>query len=98
MFGEQVRLALADPAGREQMRIAFANARIAQAQAILAHDRSNAKGLLRDSREYLIQTRNDLGNVPPGSQGQIQTQLNQAEAAEHQAEAQLNQNGDQSQQ
>ena len=98
MFGEQVRLVMADPSARERLRIAFANARIAQAQMILAHDRSNAKGLLRDSREYLTQTRNDLGSVPAANQGQIQNQLNQAEAAEHQAEAQLNQNGDQGQQ
>jgi hypothetical protein len=96
-FGEQVRLALADPSGREKLRIAFANARINQAQAILPHDRANAKGLLRDSRQYLNQTRNELGSVPAGQQGQIQDQLNQAEAAEHQAEAQLDQSGDQGQ-
>jgi hypothetical protein len=96
-LGEQVRLALASPVGREQLRIAFANARTTQAQAILSHDRSNAKGLLRDSRQYLNQTRNDLGSVPAGQQGQIQNQLNQAEAAEHQAEIQLNQAGQQGQ-
>lgn len=97
-FGEQVRLALADPSGREMLRIAFANARINQAQAILAHDRANAKGLLRDSRGYLNQVRNDLGSVPASQQGQIESQLNQAEAAEHQAEAQLHQGGEQGQQ
>jgi hypothetical protein len=97
-FGEQVRLALADPSGREKLRIAFATTRINQAQAILVHDRSNAKGLLRDSRQYLNQTRNELGTVPSNQQGQIQKQLNQAEAAEHQAEAQLNQGGEEGQQ
>jgi hypothetical protein len=98
VLGEQARLALADPTAREQLRIAFATSRINQAQAILGHDRSNAKGLLRDSRGYLNQTRNELGSVPANQQGQIQNQLNQAEAAEHQAEAQLNQGGEQGQQ
>ena len=96
-FGEQVRLAAANPSEREKLRIAFAKARINQAQAIFGHDRPNAKGLLRDSRQYLNQTRNELGTVPAGQQGQIQDQLNQAEAAEHQAEAQLDQAGDQGQ-
>jgi hypothetical protein len=94
-FGEQVRLALADTASREQLRIAFANERISQARTILTHDRSNARGLLRDSREYLTQTRTDLGTLPANEQGPTQNQLNQAEAAEHQAEAQLNENGEQ---
>jgi hypothetical protein len=97
-FGEQVRLVVANPSEREKLRIGFATARIHQAQAILAHDRANAKGLLRDSRQYLNQTRNELGTVPASQQGQIQSQLNQAEAAEHQAEAQLNQGGEQGQQ
>ena len=91
---EQVRLTLASPAGREQLRIAFANARIDQARAILRQgDRSNAEGLLHDSRGYLDQTKKDLGNLPAGEQGQIQNQLNQAEANEQQAEKQLNQEG-----
>jgi hypothetical protein len=96
VLGEQVRLALADPSTREHLRIAFANTRIAQAQATIAHgDRSNAKGLLRDSHQYLDQARKDIGNLPRSEQGEIENQLNQAEANEHQAEAQLGQNGDQ---
>jgi hypothetical protein len=96
VLGEQVRLALADPSTREHLRIAFANTRIAQAQATIAHgDRSNAKGLLRDSHQYLDQARKDIGNLPRSEQGEIENQLNQAQANEHQAEAQLGQNGDQ---
>jgi hypothetical protein len=96
LLGERVRLALADPTTREHLRIAFAQARIAQVQPTLAHgDRSNAKGLLRDSREYLDQARKDIGNLPRSEQGQVENQLNQAEVDEHQAESQLSQEGDQ---
>jgi hypothetical protein len=91
---EQVRIALSSPAGREQLRIDFANARTNQARAILRQgDRADAKGLLRDSRAYLDQAKKDLGSLSPSEQGQIQNQLNQAEANEHQAELQLNQDG-----
>lgn len=91
---EQVRLALASPSGREQLRIAFANSRTNQARAILRQgDRSNAKGLLHDSRDYLDQTKKELTTLPAGEQGQIQNQLNQAEANQQQAEKQLNQEG-----
>jgi hypothetical protein len=94
--GEQARLALASPAGREQLRIDFANARINQARAILKQGgRTDAKSLLRDSRGYLAQTKKDLASLPANEQGQIQNQLNQAEANEHQAELQLNQEGSQ---
>jgi hypothetical protein len=92
--GEQARLALASPAGRERLRIDFANARINQARAILKQGGlADAKSLLRDSRGYLEQTKKELAGVPPNEQGQIQNQLNQAEANEHQAELQLNQDG-----
>ena len=92
--GEQARLALASPAGREQLRIDFANARINQARAILKQGgRTDAKSLLRDSRGYLAQTKKDLASLPPNEQGAIQKQLNQAEANENQAELQLNQDG-----
>lgn len=92
--GEQARLALSSPAGREQLRIDFANARVNQARAVLRQGaRTDAQSLLRDSRGYLAQAKKDLGSVPANEQGQIQNQLNQAETNEHQAEAQLNQNG-----
>ena len=92
--GEQARLALASPVGRERLRIDFANARINQARAILRQGAlADAKSLLRDSRGYLAQTKKDLGSLPANEQGQIQNQLYQAEANEHQAELQLNQDG-----
>jgi hypothetical protein len=92
--GEQARLALASPAGREQLRIDFANARINQARVILRQGSlADAKSLLRDSRGYLAQTKKDLASLPPNEQGAIQNQLNQAEANENQAELQLNQDG-----
>ncbi|MHB8611420.1 MAG: DUF5667 domain-containing protein [Candidatus Dormibacteraceae bacterium] len=96
VFSEQVRLALASPASRQQLRIAFASTRIKQARATLSQgDRSDATELLRDSRDYLAQTKKELGDMPPATQGQIQNQLNEAEADEHQAETQLNQEGPQ---
>jgi hypothetical protein len=95
--GEQARLALASPLGRETLRIDFANARINQARAILKQGRlADARALLHDSGAYLAQAKKDLGSLPPNEQGQIQNQLNQAEANEHQAEGQLNQDGAQS--
>jgi hypothetical protein len=98
LLGEQVRLALAEPTTREHLRIAFAQARIAQVRPALAHgDRSNAKGLLRDSHQYLDQARKDIGNLPRSEQGGIENQLNQAELNEHQAESQLGQDGEQGQ-
>jgi hypothetical protein len=92
--GEQARLALASPAGREQLRLDFANARINQARAILRQGSlADAKSLLRDSRGYLAQTKKDLAGLPPNEQAAIQNRLNQAEANENQAELQLNQDG-----
>lgn len=98
VFGERVRLTVADPTSRAQLRITFAHARIVQARMALGHgDRSDAQVLLRDSRQYIDQAQNELGDVPSGQQGQIQNQLNQAGNDEHQAESQLNQQGDQGQ-
>jgi hypothetical protein len=95
---EQVRLALASPTGKEQLRIDFANARISQAKAILRQgDRADAKGLLRDSRGYLAKAKSELGGLPANEQGQIQNQLHQAEANQQQAEFQMNQEGAQGQ-
>lgn len=95
VFGEQVRIALSDPTNRERLRIAFAKTRIAQAQAILLRgDVSNAKGLLRDSQQYLAQARKDVSNLPPNEQGEIENELNQAEAQEHETESHLEQEGE----
>jgi hypothetical protein len=98
-FGELVRLTFAVPSAREQLRLAFAQSRICQARAVLQQgDRSDAKGLLRDSRQYLAQTKQDIGNLSSGEQGEVQNQINQTEVQQSQAEAQLNQEGDQGQQ
>lgn len=97
-LGEQVRLTFADPAAREQLRIDFALSRISQARVALQHgDRSDATVLLRDSRHYLTETKQDLGNLPSGEQGDVQNQLTQAEDKQNQAEGQLNQQGEQGQ-
>ena len=97
-FGEMVRLTLADPSTREQLRIAFAQSRISQARSVLRQgDRSNAKGLLHDSRDYLAETKQDISSLSSGEQGAVQNQLNQAEAQQNQAEVQLNQQGEQGQ-
>lgn len=92
---ERVRLTVAGPADREELRITFADARITQAHARLSQgDRANAEGLLRDSRAYLAETKNELGNVPAGERGQIEEQLTQAQADQQQTETQVDQQGE----
>ena len=96
LFGEHARLAVASPDQKVKLRIGFANARTTQAREVLGrHDAGNARGLLRDSRQYLAEARQDLGNVGSDEQGEVENELNQAEADEQQAEAQLNQEGEQ---
>ncbi len=95
VFGEQVRLALSDPTTREHLRIAFAKTRLGQAQAILARgDVANAKGLLHDSHQYLADARKDVGSLPRNEQGEIENELDQAEAQEHETESNLEQEGE----
>ncbi|HEV2033725.1 MAG TPA: DUF5667 domain-containing protein [Candidatus Dormibacteraeota bacterium] len=94
LVGERIRITVAGPADREHLRITFAHERIRQATARLSHgDRSNAEELLHDSRAYLTDAKNELRDAPAGEQGQIQNQLNQAQADEQQAETQMNQEG-----
>lgn len=96
LLGEQLWIALAAPADREQLRIRYASQRIAQARAALRQgDRRDASALLRDCRSYLTQAKEDLGSVSSDQQGQIQSELNQTEADEQQAEEQVNQDGPQ---
>jgi hypothetical protein len=93
---EHSRIYLAGPSGKEQLRIDFAKDRFAQAlSALMRSDRSDADLLLRDGRQYLDDARNGLGTVSAGEQGSVQNQLNQAQNDEHQAEDQLNQQGQQ---
>ncbi len=96
--GERFRLAIADTPTREQLRLSFAESRITQAHTALQNgDRPDAQGLLRDSRAYLDETKQDLGKLSANEQGQVQNQLNQAEGQQNQAEGQLNQQGGQGQ-
>lgn len=98
-FGEHVRLAFANPSTREQLRLSFAQSRIAQAQSALVHgDRSNARGLLHDSAQYLADTRQDIGQLGSDEQGHVENQLNEEESQQNHAEGQLNQQGEQGQQ
>lgn len=94
--GEQCRLAIASPVGREELRIQFARDRFHQAQDVVRGNRSVAKRLIEDGRGYLDQTRRDLGALPSGEQGEVQNQLNQAGEDQKAAQGQLNQAGDQS--
>lgn len=97
-FGEQLRLTFADPTTREQLRISFAQSRISQARIVLQRgDRTDARGLLRDSRQYIAETKQELAALPSGEQGQIENQLNQTQTDQNQAESQLNQQGAQGQ-
>jgi hypothetical protein len=61
-------------------------------------NRSDARGLLHDSRAYLDETRQDIGDVSSGEQGEVENELNQAEVQQSEAEGQLNQQGQQGQQ
>jgi hypothetical protein len=91
---EHIRLTVASPADREHLRISFAHARISQANAQLSQgDRNNAEALLRDSRTYLSEAKQDLNAIPADEQGQIQSELNQTQADEQQSETQLIQEG-----
>jgi hypothetical protein len=96
--GEQVRLAVASPIGREDLRIQFARDRFHQAQEVLSESRSDAKRLIQDGGDYLVQARHDLSSLSAGEQGQVETQLNQAGADRAAAENQLNQSGAQGKQ
>lgn len=91
---EHIRLTLASPSDRAHLRIAFADDRINQAKTRLSHgDRSDAEKLLRDSRSYLSEAKNELGAVPAQEQGQIQSQLNETQVDQQQSETQLSQEG-----
>jgi len=96
--GEQVRLAVASPVGREQLRIQFARDRFHQAQDVVSQNRPNAKRLISDGSDYLQQARHEVSSLPAGEQGPVESQLNQAGADQAAAENQLNQDGAQGQQ
>jgi hypothetical protein len=96
--GEQVRLVIDSPVGREQLRIQFARDRFRQAEQIVNVNRSDARRLLEDGGSYLDQTRRDLPSLSSEQQGQVENQLGQAGQDQKAAESQVNQGGDQGQQ
>jgi hypothetical protein len=95
--GEQVRLAVASPVGREELRIQFARDRFHQAQEVSSESRTNAQRLIHDGSDYLHQARQDVSALSSGEQGRVENQLNQAGADQSAAENQLNQAGAQGQ-
>jgi hypothetical protein len=95
--GEQVRLAVASPVGREELRIQFARDRFHQAQDVAPGNRSNAERLIHDGSDYLQEARREASSLPSGEQGRVENQLNQAGADQKAAENQLNQEGAQGQ-
>ena len=92
--GEDVRLIVASPVGREQLRIGFARDRFQQATAVVHRSRSAANRLIADGGNYLQQTRVDLPALPTSEQGQVQNQLTQAGQDQQAAEQELNQTGE----
>jgi len=95
--GEQVRLAVASPVGREELRIGFARDRFGQVQAVVRENRSDAQRLIDDGRGYLDQARRNQSSLTAGEQGRIENQLDQAGQDQKAAENQLNQDGEQGQ-
>jgi uncharacterized protein DUF5667 len=95
LMGEQIRIAIASPVGREQLRIQFARDRFQQAGQVVQNNRSDARRLVDDGHSYLVQTQRDLPSLSAGEQGQVQNQLNQAGQDEQAAQNQLNQEGNQ---
>jgi hypothetical protein len=93
--GEEVRLAVASPVGREQLRIGFARDRFQQAQGIVRRSPSDARRLIDDGSNYLEQTRRDLPSLSADQQGQVESQLNQAGQDQQAAQNDLNQSGEQ---
>ncbi|MDQ2943370.1 MAG: anti-sigma factor [Candidatus Dormibacteraeota bacterium] len=94
---EKVRLTVANPVGRVELRIDFARDRFRQAQLVVRENRSDAMRLIDDGRVYLDQARRDLSSLPAGEQGRMENPLNQAGQDQKAAENQLNQYGEQGQ-
>jgi hypothetical protein len=92
--GEGIRLAVASPADREHLRIDFARDRFHQAGDVVRENRSDAKQLIVDGRDYLAQARRDLSSLSAGEQGRVESEINQAGDDERSAEGQLTQQGE----
>jgi hypothetical protein len=92
--GEGIRLAVASPVDREHLRVDFARDRFRQAREVAPSNRSDAKRLIVDGRDYLAQARSDLPSLSAGEQGEVESEINQAGEDERSAEGQLNQQGE----
>jgi hypothetical protein len=90
--GEQLRIALANPLGKEQLRIQFARDRFHEVPAVVHMSRSAASRLVNDGKAYLKQAQRDLPSLAADQQGKVSGQLNQAGQDEQGAQDQLNQN------
>lgn len=93
--GEQVRIVLASPLGREQLRIEFARDRFKQVPAVVHVSHSAASRLIADGSAYLEQAQRDLQSLSADEQGQVENELNDAGGDEQAAQDQLNQEGQQ---
>ena len=92
-FGEDVRLVVASPVGREQLRIQFARDRFTQAKQVVRDNRADAKRLVADGSDYLNQAQRELPSLSADEQGQVESELNQAGREETAAQDQVNQEG-----
>jgi hypothetical protein len=92
--GEGIRLAVASPADKEHLRIDFARDRFHQAGDVVRENRSDAKQLIVDGRDYLAQARRELSSLSADEQSQVESEINQAGDDQRSAEGQLNQQGD----
>lgn len=93
--GEEVRIVLASPLGRERLRIEFARDRFKQVPTVIHVSRSEAGRLIADGSAYLDQAQRDLPSLAVDEQGQVENELNNAGADETAAQDQLNQEGQQ---
>jgi hypothetical protein len=91
--GEDIRLALAGPKQRQDLRVGFARDRFQQAREIARTDRADARQLVSDGRGYLAQTRSELSSLSANEQGEVQNELDQAESDAANAENQVDQSG-----
>jgi hypothetical protein len=91
--GEDIRLALAGPKQRQDLRVGFARDRFQQAREIARTDRADARQLVSDGRGYLAQTRSELSSLSANEQGEVQNELDQAESDAADAENQVDQAG-----
>jgi hypothetical protein len=87
--GERVRLVVASPVGRVELRIQFARDRFHQVEHVVQQNRSNATQLIADGSSYLEQAWRDLPSLSAGDRSRVQEKLNQADEEQESAEMQF---------